>query len=161
LGKAPPSGDSRGVKLNHPFEWASTSGKHKSPKSQPGWPNTHQCTSSVLSIVGVQMDESQLQVAQCHLGCSLYFSPFSLLPAIPVTYYQSAGVNQQPPMHQLRMRLFKPFWDEPKTNSPSPKFLVLSASSLAQSFSLLLTPPYLRPTYLTPPTKWGDTLRSF
>jgi hypothetical protein len=60
--------------------------QHKSPKSRPGWPNTHQCTSSVLSIVGVQMDESQLQVAQCHLGCSLYFSPFSLLPPIPVTY---------------------------------------------------------------------------
>ncbi len=49
-------------------------------------PNTHQCTSSVLSIVGVQMDESQLQVTQCHLGCPLFFSPFSLLPPIPVTY---------------------------------------------------------------------------
>jgi hypothetical protein len=48
--------------------------------------NTHQYTSSVLSIVGVQMDACQLQVTQCHLGCSLFFLPFSLLPPIPVTY---------------------------------------------------------------------------
>jgi hypothetical protein len=26
------------------------------------------------------------------------------------TMVKTAGVNQQPPMHQLRMRLLKPFW---------------------------------------------------
>jgi hypothetical protein len=81
-----PSGDSPGVKAQPSIRVSINFRQHKSPKSWPGWPNTHQCTSSVLSIVGVQMDESQLQVAQCHLGCSLYFSPFSLLAPIPVTY---------------------------------------------------------------------------
>jgi hypothetical protein len=41
-------------------------------------PNTHQCTSSVLSIVGVQMDESQLQVTPW-----LSFIFFPLLLAAP------------------------------------------------------------------------------
>jgi hypothetical protein len=30
-------------------------------------------------------------------------------------------MNQQPLVHQLRMRPFKPFWDEPKAHPPLPK----------------------------------------
>ncbi len=50
-----------------------------------------------------------------------------------------AGVNQQPPMHQLRMRSFKPFWDEPKTHPlPFPR-------DFSAPFS---APKFTPPTYL-------------
>jgi len=79
------------------------------------------------------------------------------------TMVKTAGVNQQPPMHQLRMRLLKPFWGWTKTTSSLPNFLFLfSASTLPQNISLLPTylptTSYLLPTsppptsYLPPPT---------
>jgi hypothetical protein len=43
-------------------------------------------------------------------------------------------------MHQLRMRPFKPFWDEPKTHPPLPKVFGF--------FSLFSTPKFFLPTYL-------------
>jgi hypothetical protein len=58
---------------------------------------------------------------------------------------KSAGMNQHPPMHQLRMRPLKP-WMNQKHILPCPKLLVFSASSLPQNISLL--PTYLPPTYL-------------
>jgi hypothetical protein len=53
-------------------------------------------------------------------------------------------VNQQPPMHQLRMRPLKPFWDEPKTHPPCPRFFFV--------FRLFSAPKIFPPTYLPPPT---------
>jgi hypothetical protein len=80
------------------------------------------------------------------------------------TWFARAGVNQQPPMHQLRMRPLKPFWDEPKPHPPCPKILFFSASTLPQNFSL--QPTYLPPTslllplpsYLPPPTSHRQSL---
>jgi len=52
-----------------------------------------------------------------------------------------AEVNRQPPIHQLRMRQFKPFWGWTKNPSSSP----------AQGFfSPLLGPKFSPPTYLCP-----------
>jgi hypothetical protein len=58
-----------------------------------------------------------------------------------------AGVNQQPPMHQLRMRPLKPFWDEPKPRPPCPNICIFSC---LYSASKHFSPIYLPPTYLLP-----------
>jgi len=52
-----------------------------------------------------------------------------------------SGVNQQAPMHQLRMRQFKPFWGWTKNPSSSP----------AQGFFSPLLFPKILPSYLPPP----------
>jgi hypothetical protein len=60
-----------------------------------------------------------------------------------VHWWVLARVNQQPPMHQLRMRLLKLFWGWTK-----------NTSSLAQSywfFILFSTLKVFPPTYLPPP----------
>jgi hypothetical protein len=51
-----------------------------------------------------------------------------------------AGVNQQPPVHQFRMRPFKLFWGWTKNTSSSP----------AQGFFSPLPCPKIFPTYLPP-----------
>jgi hypothetical protein len=73
--------------------------------------------------------------------------------------YQWAGVNQQPPMHQLRMRPFKPFWGWIKnTSSLAQSFWFLQPLLYPKVFpsylppSYLPRPSYLPPTYLPPPT---------
>jgi len=53
-----------------------------------------------------------------------------------------AGVNQQPPMHQLRMRPLKPFRGWTKITSSLPKVIVF--------FRLFSAPKIFPPTYLTP-----------
>jgi hypothetical protein len=53
----------------------------------------------------------------------------------------AAGVKQQPPMHQFRMRPFKPFWVWTKNTS----------SCLAQGFFSPLFCPKIFPSYLLPP----------
>ncbi len=54
-----------------------------------------------------------------------------------------AGVKQQPPMHQFRMRPFKPFWGWTKNTS----------SCLAQGFcSPFSAPKFSPPTYSPSPT---------
>jgi hypothetical protein len=60
-----------------------------------------------------------------------------------------AGVNQQPPIYQFRMRPFKSFWDEPKTHPPLHKAFGFFSLCCAPKFFL---PTYLPPTYLPPPT---------
>jgi len=45
-------------------------------------------------------------------------------------------------MHQLRIRPFKSFWDEPKTHPPLPKVFGF--------FSLFFAPKFVPPTYLPP-----------
>jgi len=64
-----------------------------------------------------------------------------------------ARVNQQPPMHQLRMRLLEPFWGLTKnTSSPTQSFWFFSTSYLPQSFSLLPTSlPHTSPLLHTSP----------
>jgi hypothetical protein len=64
-----------------------------------------------------------------------------------------AGVNQQPPMHQLSMRPLKPFWGWTK-HPPIPKlfgfFNLFSAPKFFPPTNLL--PTYLpAPTYIPPP----------
>jgi hypothetical protein len=61
---------------------------------------------------------------------------------------QRAGVNQQPPVHQFRMRAFKPFWGITKNTSSSPA-QDFSAPFSAPKFS---PPPYLLPPPLLPPS---------
>jgi hypothetical protein len=58
------------------------------------------------------------------------------------------GLNQQPPMHQLRMRPFKP--DEQKTNPLCPKLLIFLNLFSAPKFlpPSHIPPHYLPPTYL-------------
>jgi hypothetical protein len=89
LGKGPPSGDSPGVKLNPPFKWASTSGNTKAEKSWPGWPNTHQCTSSVSSIVGVQMDNSNSKSLSATFVVLYIFVPSPCCPQSLWPIYRS------------------------------------------------------------------------
>jgi hypothetical protein len=67
-------------------------------------------------------------------------------PKLANTYIKWAGVNQQPPVHQCRMRPFKPFGDEPKTHPSLPKVLGFFSLFSAPKFFL---PTYLPPTYLT------------
>ncbi len=51
-----------------------------------------------------------------------------------------AGVNQQPPIHQLRMRPLKPFWGWTKNTS--------SLAKVIHFFSLFSAPEFFPPTYL-------------
>jgi len=70
-------------------------------------------------------------------------------------------VNQQPPMHQLRMRRSSRFGDESKTHPPLTKvfgfFSLCSVGKVFPSYlpppptSLLLTFPLLPPSHLPPP----------
>jgi hypothetical protein len=64
-------------------------------------------------------------------------------PELANTYIKWAGVNQQPPVHQFRMRLgcSSRFGDEPKTHPPLPKVF--------GSFSLLSAAMFFPPTYLS------------
>jgi len=58
----------------------------------------------------------------------------------------TAGVKQQPPMHQFRTRPFKLFWDEPKTHP-----LALPKDFLAPFSAPKFSPPTYSPTsYLLP-----------
>ncbi len=97
-------------------------------------------------------------------------SNMHLRPAVPSEGSFKLGLlsrmNQQPPMHQLRMRPFKPFWGWTKnTSSPTQSFWFFSTSSLPESFSLLptsllLTSPLLPPSLhfaLTPSLEFGNT----
>jgi hypothetical protein len=52
-------------------------------------------------------------------------------------------------MHQLTMRPFKSFWDEPKTHRPLPKVFGFFNLFFAPKF---FPPTYLPPTYLPLPT---------
>jgi hypothetical protein len=55
-----------------------------------------------------------------------------------------AGVNQQPPVHQFRMRSFKPFWEWTQNTSSSPP---------QEFFSPFLYPKiFPSPSYLSPPS---------
>jgi len=67
-----------------------------------------------------------------------------------MTQLWMAGVNQQPPLHQLRMRPLEPFWGWTKTTSSLPKYIYIFPSLLCPKtfFS------YLPPTYLLPPTSY-------
>jgi hypothetical protein len=62
-------------------------------------------------------------------------------------------VNQQPPMHKLRMRPLKPFWDEPKTHPPCPRFFFFPHLFSAPKIfpPTYLPPPSFPPSYLPPP----------
>ncbi len=77
-----------------------------------------------------------------------------------------AGVNQQPPMHQLRMSPFNPFcgWTSslpveiffftsslPQNSLPSPSYLPPLTYHLPSPAPLLPPPSYLPPTNPTPP----------
>jgi hypothetical protein len=53
-----------------------------------------------------------------------------------------AGVKQQPPMHQLRMRPLKPFWGRTINTSSLPKVIGF--------FHLFFAPKIFPPTYLPP-----------
>ncbi len=125
--------------------------KKKNSKSNQSW---------AVEIINVHGYGSELGSSQ------LRWKPTSLviLNASPLNMFKSslrairsllwrsnhqAGVKQQPPMHQFRMRPFKPFWDEPKTH-PLALPRDFSAPSLPQNFPLLPTPP--PSTYLRPPT---------
>ncbi len=81
-------------------------------------------------------------------------------------YGSRAGVNQQPPMHQLRMSLFNPFcgWTSslpveiffstsslPRNSLPPPSYLPPPTYHLPSSPPLLPPPSYLPPTNPTPP----------
>ncbi len=57
----------------------------------------------------------------------------------------AAGVNQQPPVHQFSMRLFKPFWGWTQTQRSSELFF---SSSPAQGFFSLLFCPKVFPSCL-------------
>jgi hypothetical protein len=70
--------------------------------------------------------------------------------ATTTTCTLGSGVKQQPPMHQFRMRPFKPFWGWTKNTSSSPAQGFFSPLLCPKIFpSYLLPPP---PTYLPPPT---------
>ncbi len=57
------------------------------------------------------------------------------------------GVNQQPPMHQFRMRPLRPFCGWTKIPSSLPAWIFFFTSSLPQKFP----PSYLPPTNPSPP----------
>jgi hypothetical protein len=65
-------------------------------------------------------------------------APFSVL-----TLDKGAGVNQQPPVHQFRMKPFKPFWGWTKNTSSCPTQGFFSTLLCPKNF-----PYYLRPTSL-------------
>ncbi len=60
-----------------------------------------------------------------------------------------AGVNQQPTMHQLRMRPLKPFSGWTKNTSPCPKLLIFFNLFSAPKIFPYLPPP---PSHLPPPS---------
>jgi hypothetical protein len=64
---------------------------------------------------------------------------------------RQVGVNQQPPVHQFRMRLFKLFWGWTQTHParPDPPAFLFS-SSAAQGFFSPLICPKVFPSYLPP-----------
>jgi hypothetical protein len=64
--------------------------------------------------------------------------------------WERAGVNQQPPMHQFRMRPFKPFWGWTQTHPAHPAWAFLFSSSPAQGFFSPLICPKVFPSYLPP-----------
>ncbi len=66
---------------------------------------------------------------------------------------EGPGVNQQPPMHQLRMSPLKPFWGWTKNTSSLPTGFFFRLFSTPK-FSI---PTYLPPTYLPPPTSHSIT----
>ncbi len=72
---------------------------------------------------------------------------------------REAGVNQQPPVHQFRMRLFKPFWGWTQTHPARPAQAFLFSSSPAQGFFSPLPQSFpLLPTSLTLNHKPSPTL---
>ncbi len=60
-------------------------------------------------------------------------------------------MNQQPPVHQFRMRPFKPFWGWTKNTSSSSAQVFFSPLLCPKNF-----PSYLLPTYLPPPTSFSS-----
>jgi hypothetical protein len=100
-----------------------------------------------------------------YLPASSHFRP------VPLAYYLltglKPGVNQQPPMHQLRMSPFNPFcgWTSslpveiffftsslPRNSLPPPSYLPPPTFHLPSPPPLLPPPSYLPPTNPTPPS---------
>ncbi len=69
---------------------------------------------------------------------------FFFVPNFFLTLTSMAGVNQQPPMQQLRMRSLKPFWGWTKTHPSLPKVFGFSSLFSAPKFF----PPKIPPSHL-------------
>ncbi len=92
-----------------------------------------------------------IQISHSFIGWTIWLSNWNkgswiLYTSKFVRSSPLAGVNQQPPVHQLRMRPFKLFWGWTQTHL-SKAFLF--SSSFAQGFFLPQSFPLL-PTYLLP-----------
>jgi len=88
------------------------------------------------------MPMERRRVLMVNLSCCHNCECQCLVPQV-TPWYLRARVNRQPPVHQFRMKPFKPFWGWTKTTS-----------SPTQSFWLFqpLLCPNVFPSYLPPPS---------
>jgi hypothetical protein len=88
---------------------------------------------------------------QCQLVCSKVDTHPRMVLTILISFgwgFTPAGVNQQPPMHQLRMKPLKPFSGWTKNTSPYLKLLIF--------FNLFSAPEFF-PTSPLPPSHLPPT----
>jgi hypothetical protein len=83
-------------------------------------------------------------------SCGICIRGFNMWPW-PIEPMVMVGVNQQPPMHQFKMRPFKPFWGWTKNTSSSPARGFFSPLLYPKIFPSCLLPPALQPTSPFPP----------
>jgi hypothetical protein len=133
--------------------WGTTSSKPPGPiitKGQSETLSSSQITIAVCLPFSFQLRHRSwvvvVSTSYSSLSCLDLCQQFSITPSI---VYTLAGVNQQPSVHQFRMRLFKCFGDEPKHIQVGRFYFSLP---LPRVFSALFSAPKFSPSYLLTPS---------